>query len=73
MKKDAKIKELESTIADLSDVLEAHAIHGDHTDEQLQKWADFGRKAIGQYPTDTKIRLKRLRFSNMLKKKGARK
>jgi len=40
---------LRSVIRDLSDVLEAHAVHGDHSPSELQEWADTGRRAIGDY------------------------
>lgn len=47
---ESELSKLRSVIGDLSDVLEAHAVHGDHTNAQLQKWADVGRRAIGDYP-----------------------
>ena len=47
-----EVTRLKNVIAALSDVLEAHAVHGDHSDECLQYWADQGRKAIDDYPED---------------------
>ena len=49
---ESELSKLRSVIGDLSDVLEAHAVHGDHSDAQLQKWADVGRRAIGDYPEE---------------------
>ena len=46
--KDPELIKLRSVVCDLSDVLEAHAVHGDHSDAQLQEWADTGRRAIGE-------------------------
>ncbi len=46
---DTELIKLRSTISDLSDVLEAHAVHGDHSDAQLQEWANVGRRAINDY------------------------
>ncbi len=44
-----ELMKLRSLVGDLSDVLEAHAVHGDHSDAQLQEWANAGRRAIGDY------------------------
>ena len=44
-----ELMKLRSVVCDLSDVLEAHAVHGDHSDAQLQEWANVGRRAVGDY------------------------
>ena len=46
---ESELSKLRSVIGDLCDVLEAHAVHEDHSDTQLQEWADVGRRAIGDY------------------------
>lgn len=37
-------------INDMADVLEAHAVHGDHSDAELQSWATRGRAIVGNVP-----------------------
>ena len=46
---ETELMKLRSVVCDLSDVLEAHAVHGDHSNAQLQEWANVGRRAIGDY------------------------
>ena len=46
---ETELMKLRSVVRDMSDVLEAHAVHGDHSDAQLQEWANVGRRAIGDY------------------------
>ena len=51
---ETELMKLRSVIRNLSDVLEAHSVHGDHSDSELQEWADMGRRAIGDYKEEQK-------------------
>ena len=50
---DAERSKLRSVVRNLSDVLEAHAVHGDHSDAQLQEWANVGRCVVDDYKEET--------------------